>query len=102
MAQLIIDLPDDVQSALRARAAESGHGTLEQYVQALLSEQVKPGAADVLHDLGAPEHLTARSEGELEAKVLEGLGSPASEMTDADWDEMRRRFLQRHSNGRPR
>lgn len=35
----------------------------------------------------------------LEALLLEGLESgPATEMTDDDWDDMRRRFDERHRN----
>jgi len=38
----------------------------------------------------------------LEAKLNEGLASPASEMSPADWDDMRRRFLQRHTGSESR
>lgn len=47
-------------------------------------------------DPGGPERTAFRSLEEFEAKLLEGLNSPASEMTDADWDELRQRLLSRN------
>jgi hypothetical protein len=42
--------------------------------------------------------LKLQAEERLEALLIEGLESgPATEMTDADWDEMRRRYDERHT-----
>lgn len=55
------------------------------------------GGADDDVDYGAPEHLKVRTNEELEAKLIEGMAGPAREMTAADWDEMERRLIERHS-----
>jgi plasmid stability protein len=96
MARLTLDLPDELRSKLQARAAETGHGSIEEHVAALIRADV---TAD--KDYGAPGHLLGSREN-LEAKLNEGLASPASEMTVADWDDMRRRFLQRHTGSESR
>ncbi|MDB5323007.1 MAG: Addiction module antitoxin [Phycisphaerales bacterium] len=96
MARLTLDLPDDLRSKLQVRADETGHGSIEEHIAALIRADV--GQSNLANeDHGAPEHLTIRSRENLEAKLVEGLQSPAAEMTPADWDDMRRRFLDRHS-----
>jgi hypothetical protein len=93
MITLSLSLPEDLKSLAEARAAESGHASLEDYVEALIR-------ADTMTETeaGAPSEVTVRTREELEAKLLEGLQSPAAEMTPADWQEMRRQFLRRHSS----
>jgi antitoxin ParD1/3/4 len=60
--------------------ASGRYGTISEYVEALLRQE-----------------LRRQAEERLESLLLEGLDSgPASEMTDADWDEMRRRYDERH------
>jgi hypothetical protein len=55
-------------------------------------------SASAQQDYAAPPHLTIRSESDLKSKLLEAVnGGPAAPMTDADWDDMRRRLLDRHS-----
>lgn len=44
-----------------------------------------------------PEHLRVTSNEHLEALLLEGLQSPAHEMTDARWEELERRFRERYA-----
>ena len=83
MPSLSIQIPDDLRGKLEARAAEAGHGTLEQYVEALIR-------ADVEADIDP----------ELEAELLKGLASPAREMTPADWEEMRRQLRDRHARAK--
>jgi hypothetical protein len=46
--------------------------------------------------------LKVRSQEDLEAKLLEGLNSSAREMTHADWEEIRRRLIERHANHQSR
>lgn len=91
MTRLTLDLPDDLRRQLEARAAQAGT-SVEEHVAALIREDLEADETDY----GAPDHLKVRSPDDLAAKLREGLESPACEMTDADWDEMRRRFLQRH------
>ena len=89
MANLTLNISDDLRSRLLARVAESGHANLEQYVQALLESEADAAENDD-EDYGAPPHLTVHTVEELEAKLLEGLASgPATEMTRADWDSIR-------------
>jgi antitoxin ParD1/3/4 len=95
MARLTLDLPEDLRSKLQARANETGHASIEEHVAALIR-------ADLQADYGAPDPLKVRSQDDLEARLLEGLQSPASEMTDADWDDMRQRFQARHPATGPR
>jgi hypothetical protein len=96
MGRLTLNLSEQDQSLLSARAAHAGHSSIEEHVAALIRadiERFEHGTDEA--DPGAPERLRVHSNAELEAKLLEGLNSPASEMRDEDWDEMRRRFLQR-------
>jgi antitoxin ParD1/3/4 len=97
MPRLTLDLPQDLQSKLQVRAAETGHETVEGYVQALLrSDADASAAAEVDDNLGAPAHLTVDSQEQLEAKLLEGLDSgPATEMTAGDWDDIRQEVAAR-------
>lgn len=43
MTRVSIDLPDDLRAKAEARAAEAGHGTLEQYLRALLHADIGTG-----------------------------------------------------------
>jgi plasmid stability protein len=95
MARLTLDLPEDLRSKLQARANETGHASIEEHVAALIRADLQP-------DFGAPDHLKVRSQDDLEAKLLEGLQSSASEMTDADWNDIARRFEARHPATGPR
>jgi|1185.fasta_scaffold1364367_2 plasmid stability protein len=96
MTRLTLELPDDLRRQLEARAAQSGHASIEDQVTALIREALETDHAP------GPEHLRVQSADDLTAKLREGLDSPASEVTDADWDDMRRRFLKRHDATRPR
>jgi antitoxin ParD1/3/4 len=94
MPRLTLDLSDDLQSKLKVRAADGGYATVEQYVQALLRSDAETSDLPD-EDYGAPPELTVTSPEDLEAKILEGLSSPAREMTATDWDEMRQEVAQR-------
>jgi antitoxin ParD1/3/4 len=60
--------------------ASGRYGTISDYVEALVRRELK-----------------LQAEERLESLLLEGLESgPATEMTDADCDEMRRRYDERH------
>ena len=99
MARLSIEIPEDLRAKAAARATESGHTSIEQYVEALLRADVDraDGDQDGDEDFGAPPHLTIHSSTDLEAKLLEGLKTPATEMTQADWDELRRKVVERRA-----
>lgn len=100
MANLTLNVSDDLRSKLLARAAENGHANLEQYVQALLESEADAAVAED-EDFGAPAHRSVRTAEELEAKLLEGLASgPATEMTPGDWDSIRREVAEHVSRKR--
>jgi len=94
MAKLTVELPDELSNRLGARAVEEGYGSVEAYVAGLIRDDVEE------IDYGAPEHLRVRSSRELEEKLTEGLASPASEMTDRLWAEMRQRLIERHGGAK--
>jgi antitoxin ParD1/3/4 len=103
MARLTLDLPQELQAKLRVRAMETGHATIEGYVQALLQSEADATEMADSEDYGAPEHLTVRSQEELDATLLEGLESgPATEMTSQDWDDIQREVAARIAAGRQR
>jgi hypothetical protein len=87
MTRLSIPISDDIKAKLEARAAQSGHPSLESYVNALVLEDAQ------MIDYGAPDHLRIRSREHLESLVQEGLNSPASEMSASDWDRMRQNLI---------
>ena len=92
MVTLSLSLPDDIKALAEARAADSGHARLEVDLDAFIrADAMNETESDV------PPDVTVRTRDELEAKLLEGLQSPASDMTAADWQAMRREFLRRHS-----
>jgi len=94
MAKLTLELPDELSDRLGARAVEEGYGSVEAYVAGLIRDDVEEV------DFGVPDHLRVRSASDLEAKLMEGLASPASEMTDGDWAEMRGRLIERHGGAK--
>lgn len=76
-------LPESLLAFADKQRSSAGQASLSEYVRALLERELK-----------AQERL--------EALLLEGLESgPSTEMTDADWDEMRRRFDERHGSAMP-
>lgn len=76
MTRVEVSLPDALQAHIEKRVAEGRHTTPSDYIQALIQE-----------DLARDAHR------ELEAKLLEALDTPASEMTKEDWTEIRREGL---------
>lgn len=78
MTTMNISLPDEMKAFVEAQMAQEGFASASEYLRALIREAQKRQARQ-----------------ELEAKLLEGLQSPASEMTDADWSALRERIYQR-------
>jgi len=82
MSEISIFFPDSMRMFIDEQVAQGGYRTASEYLRALVHEDQKRKARE-----------------RLEALLLEGLESgPATEMTDDDWDEMRRRFDERHRN----
>ena len=90
MTQLTIHLtlPEDMSERLRERASAAGHENVDDFVRAMLMEEL-----EYERDIG--EELDP----ETEAKLLEGLNTPAREWTRADIDERIRRYKERHAGG---
>jgi hypothetical protein len=79
MATLQLTLSDDERRLAETRAKELGFKSVEAYAQSLI-------AADVELPISQ----------ELEAELLAAMKTPLREMTPADWDEKRRRLIERH------
>jgi antitoxin ParD1/3/4 len=78
MTTMNISLPDEMRAFIEAEIAREGFASASEYLRTLIREAQKRKAKQ-----------------ELEAKLLEGLQSPASEMTDADWAALRQRIVDR-------
>ena len=97
MTRLSIDLPDEVRGRLEARAARSGHASIEAYVQELLTAE----AEESLEDDAGPPQLGYHSDAELEALLLERVNDPAPgiEVTPEFWANLKQRAEARRRKG---
>jgi antitoxin ParD1/3/4 len=82
-----VALPESMKDFVHEQVASGGYTSASEYVRELIREaQRRKGAEE-----------------DLEALLLEGLNSgPATEMTDDDWQELRRRSAQRWATNTPR
>ncbi|HEV3165607.1 MAG TPA: type II toxin-antitoxin system ParD family antitoxin [Isosphaeraceae bacterium] len=78
MTTVNISLPDEMKAFIEAQVAQEGYASASEYLRALIREAQK-----------------RRAKQELEAKLLDGLQSPATEMTAADWAGLRDRIIER-------
>jgi hypothetical protein len=85
MSSRSITIPNKLRAQAEVRAAERGYETIDEYVQALISED-------------APAPLSA----ELEGDLLKGLASPAREFTSEDWAKKKRKLRQNHRKAKAR
>ncbi|MBI2432880.1 MAG: type II toxin-antitoxin system ParD family antitoxin [Candidatus Hydrogenedentes bacterium] len=87
MATITISLPESLRVFIEEQVGREGFGTVSEYLRALVREEQK-----------------RKAQARLEALLLEGLQSNASEMTPEDWSEIRaevrRRSAQRKSAGK--
>jgi hypothetical protein len=74
MRDLTVTFPDDLYRCMERRAAEHRCASVNDYLEHLVRQDLLEECRD-----------------EIEAKLLEALQSPASEMTAEDWDDLRRR-----------
>ena len=79
MSALRVTLSDDELRQAEARAKELGYSDVEAYVAAVVRADVELPVSE-----------------ELVASLLLALGTPARELTPADWDEKRRRLVEQH------
>ena len=94
MSRHSINLPPDLEAKVAARAAESGHATIEDYLESL----VRADADVVSEDYGAPPHLHVSSRDQLEQLLSERMDDdqPPIEATPELWESLRRRVRAKH------
>jgi antitoxin ParD1/3/4 len=78
MATMNLSLPDSMKAFVEEQAVKEGFGTVSEYMRAVIRELQKRQAKQ-----------------QLEAKLLEGLKSPKSRMTNQQWDELERQVRER-------
>jgi antitoxin ParD1/3/4 len=78
MTSMNISLPEALREFVEEQVATGGYGTASEYLRELIREDQK-----------------RRDRGKLEALLLEGLASPAREMTPEDWADIRGAVRQR-------
>ena len=83
---LSVEVSEDLRRKVEARAAESGHATVEQYVQALLRSD-----AEGVEDFGAPDSVTVKSQAQLESLLIDRMenGGPSIELTPDFWRHLK-------------
>jgi antitoxin ParD1/3/4 len=74
MTTLNFSLPEELKKWIEAQVASGGYGNTSEYLRELIRMDQK-----------------RKAEERLEALLLEGLESPAREMTSADWEDLKRR-----------
>ena len=72
LTSMTVSLPATQKAYVKERAAASGCSTPSEFIRRLIHADQR-----------------AREREELERKILEGLDSPARELTDEDWQELR-------------
>lgn len=72
LTSMTVSLPASQKAWVKAQAVASGCSTPSEYVRRLIHADQK-----------------AREQEELERRILEGLDSPARELTSEDWQELR-------------
>lgn len=78
MTTMNISLPEEMKAFIDAQLAREGYASASEYLRALIRDAQR-----------------CQAKQELEAKLLEGLQSPASELTPDDWAGLRERILER-------
>lgn len=88
MSPLSIQLPEELRSQAEARAAEGGHGSVAEYVEALVRADLESEGID----------------DDIEALLLERLDSPEPgiEVTPAFWERLREECRARRDAGTSR
>ena len=91
---VLIDLSDDEILTMRVEAARQGFPNVEEYLRELVTHDVQ--LQRQIEAIGPPDELRVTTKEQLQEMILEGLQTPAREMTKADFDEMRRELIQRY------
>jgi hypothetical protein len=86
MATLTMELSDKARALAETRARETGHATLQAYVEALIQ-------SDSGTNYGAPADLDGGSDEKLIELLDEAEATPFTEMTQRDWDDLRTKVI---------
>lgn len=98
MKRLTITLPEALRKFIESEVARGRYRSASEYVAVLVRRAQKQSARSNGHGKDFKERMKdPRARARVEALLLEGLNSPASEMTRADWDELHRRVWERHA-----
>ena len=76
MQSMNISLPDPLKQFVDGQIAQGRYSSASEYVRELIRADEKRKAEELL-----------------EAKLLEGLSGPESELTSADWSDIRKKAL---------
>ena len=76
MTTMNISLPDEMKAFIEAQMSEDGYASASEYFRTLVRDAQKRKARQ-----------------ELEAKLLEGLQGPVTEMTREDWESIRKEAI---------
>ncbi|MBL0011211.1 MAG: type II toxin-antitoxin system ParD family antitoxin [Nitrosomonas sp.] len=76
MQSMNISLPDPLKQFVDGQIAQGRYSSASEYVRELIRADEK-----------------RKTEEQLEAKLLEGLSGPESELTSADWSDIRKEAL---------
>jgi plasmid stability protein len=92
-----LNLPDDLASKLRSRAAEAGKNSVDDYVRELLRDHL-----DLL-DLGPAPGVLDEDDPALEAELLRRMNDsrPGIEATPQFWEDLKRRARERREARSP-
>ena len=81
MTSVTISLPEDLTEYIEQAIVKDGSGTISDYFQKLVREDLKK-----------------RSREKLDHRLLEGLNSEISEMTESDWNYIHKTVRDRYKN----
>lgn len=77
MTTMNISLPEEMKAFIDAQLTREGFDSASEYLRSLIRDAQR-----------------CQAKQELEAKLLEGLEGPATEMTRADWESLRREAIE--------
>jgi len=79
MTTVTISMPESLKAFIETQVAQGGFGTVSEYLRCLIRDDRK-----------------RKDQEKLETMLIEGLQSESSEMTQKDWEDIRREVRHRH------
>jgi Arc/MetJ-type ribon-helix-helix transcriptional regulator len=96
---MTIELTDEMQRLVASEMRSGIFKTPQDVVLAALRTLSPSEQEEMLVDSAAPAHLRVTSIAQLEKLALEGLDSPAREITDSDFERARQEIIDHHNAG---